>query len=241
MLPLDATPALLGRSISRLFRARRVWGIAAETCSEQPCRTLVFPEPPRSRARKQRRGLVSQKAINQMGLRDNARASLEPLRNARLNHGAVRQENSEEHLAQWSFHRVRETNQPEGSWRCAKLLCFKGPDWHMVKCRHEIGSDLSRLLLGSRHWGNSALRPRRRTLVSRHPGPRPSIGIAQRHERWDRSERKTARIDRRTAPLQQQPSAQSIAFDSGLELRTGARRGSLPKKKSYALPCVSQI
>jgi len=74
--------------------------------------------------------------------------SLQPLRHSGLNNGAVRQQNDHESLAQWSFHRVREANKPERDRRCSKLLRFESTDLDMVKCCHEVGSDLSRLLFG---------------------------------------------------------------------------------------------
>jgi hypothetical protein len=40
----------------------------------------------------------------------------------------IRQQNYEEHLAQWSFHGVRKTDEPERNARCPRLLRFKCVD-----------------------------------------------------------------------------------------------------------------
>src|ERR1700676_5203288 len=47
---------------------------------------------------------------------------LQPLRHARHNNRPVRQQNYEEHLAQWSFDRIGERNEPKQDRHGAKLL-----------------------------------------------------------------------------------------------------------------------
>jgi hypothetical protein len=49
----------------------------------------------------------------------------------------------------------------------------------MVKCRHEVGSDLSRLLFGYRIEKIFVHQPQRGTPKARHRLPRLDTGIAQ--------------------------------------------------------------
>ena len=82
----------------------------------------------------------------------------------------------------------------ERNRRCSKLLRFESTDLDVVKGSHEVGSDLSRVLLGDRVWG--ILLPRFENVipVCRRPLPRHGIGTAQRPWRepptstgWSRS------------------------------------------------------
>jgi hypothetical protein len=99
---------------------------------------------------------------------------LQPPRHSGLNDLSVGQHDNEVHLASWSFNRlIRKGDQPEWDRRRAKLLRLRCADLDVVECRHEVSSDLSRLLLGDSVWGNSAPRPRKRTPVCRRRWPRP--------------------------------------------------------------------
>src|SRR5271169_414612 len=61
----------------------------------------------------------------------------------RHNDRPIRQQYDKEHLS----HRVSEKQiEPEWDRRCPELLRFECADLYVVKCRHEVGGDLCRLL-----------------------------------------------------------------------------------------------
>jgi hypothetical protein len=64
------------------------------------------------------------------------------------NHRPIRQQDDEEHILDWSFHRVREAEEPERYGLRPKFLSLQRADLYVIECRHEVGSDLSRFLFG---------------------------------------------------------------------------------------------
>jgi len=69
--------------------------------------------------------------------------------------------------------------QIESEWdrRRSKFLSLQCPDLDVIKARHEVGSDLSRLLLGDRVGG--ILLPGLEAPVSRRPWPHRDSETAQ--------------------------------------------------------------
>jgi hypothetical protein len=73
----------------------------------------------------------------------------QPLCHSGLNNRPIRQQYDKKHILDWSFNRVRKANKPKWDRLCPKLLRFERADLGVIKGRHKIGSDLSRLLFGN--------------------------------------------------------------------------------------------
>jgi hypothetical protein len=104
---------------------------------------------------------------------------LHPLRHARHNNGAIRQQNDKEHILDWSLDRVRKANEPERNRRRSKFLSFQRADLYVVESGHEVSGDLCRFLFGLWHWENSVHQPQKHIQVFHRPWQRLCIGIVR--------------------------------------------------------------
>jgi hypothetical protein len=71
---------------------------------------------------------------------------LKPLLYPRHNNRPIRQQNDKEHILDWSFDRVRETNHPKWNRGCPKFLSLQHANLYVGKGRHEVGGGFSRFL-----------------------------------------------------------------------------------------------
>jgi hypothetical protein len=108
------------------------------------------PQPPNAAKTSSPTGITFISIVNQHDEEPRAAQStpenperLQPPRHSRLNNRPVRQQNYEEHLAQWSFDRIGERNEPKRDRRRAEFLSLQCADLDVVENRHKVGGDFS--------------------------------------------------------------------------------------------------